>query len=336
MRSGHGWGPWVKFGLCRFWLLDPSVRDVDVEEAARTLRGGGLVAFPTETVYGLGARADDAAALERVFAAKGRPRTHPLIVHIDRAEELLAWAAEIPPAARRLADVLWPGPLTLVLKRRAGVLDAVTGGRETVAVRVPRHPMALAMIRAAGVGIAAPSANRFGRVSPTCAAHVRDEGLEGEIALLDGGPCEIGLESTIVDVSGGAPTLLRAGGVDVETLEEVLGARLLDGRGGEARAPGMLAAHYAPRARVVAVADHAEAIARANEITGKVAFVGGRALAGATFVHARGGADGARALYATLRALDADGHDVIVVELPEERGIGVAIADRVRRAAARE
>jgi L-threonylcarbamoyladenylate synthase len=312
------------------------VRDVDVEEAARTLREGGLVAFPTETVYGLGARADDAAAIERVFAAKGRPRSHPLIVHVASASELERWAAEVPSAARRLADVLWPGPLTLVLRRREGVLDAVTGGRDTVAVRVPRHPLALALIRAVGVGIAAPSANKFGRVSPTSAAHVRAEGFDDDVALLDGGACEVGLESTILDLTTPAPALLRPGGIDVETIEEVLGAPIVDGRGGEARAPGMLASHYAPRARVIGVASVTEAEARIAGSTGKIAFVGRMPVEGASFVSAGDTAMQARALYATMRALDADGYDVIVVELPEERGLGVAIADRVRRASTRD
>jgi L-threonylcarbamoyladenylate synthase len=312
------------------------VRDVDLEEAARTLREGGLVAFPTETVYGLGARADDPAALARVFDAKGRPRTHPLIVHIASAAELADWASEIPPAARRLADVLWPGPLTLVVRRREGVLDEVTGGRDTVAVRVPRHPLALALIRAAGVAVAAPSANKFGHVSPTRAEHVRAEGFDDDLALLDGGPCEVGLESTIVDATRAVPALLRPGGIDVETIEEVLGAPIADGRGGEARAPGMLASHYAPRARVIPVRDPAEAADRARELPGKVAFVGSVEIPGATFVPVGDLESMARTLYATLRALDLEGHDVILVELPDEKRIGLAIADRVRRASARE
>jgi L-threonylcarbamoyladenylate synthase len=311
------------------------VRDVDLGEATEALRGGGLVAFPTETVYGLGARADDPRAVERIFEAKGRPRAHPLIVHVESVGELPRWAREIPPAAQRLADVLWPGPLTLVLRRSASVLDAVTGGRDTVAVRVPRHPLALALLRAMATGIAAPSANKFGHVSPTTADHVRAEGFADEVALLDGGPCEVGLESTIVDVSDGVPTLLRPGGIDRETLEALLGAPLIDGRGGEARAPGMLAAHYAPRARVIVVAS-AEAAAARTDLRGKIAFVGRAPIEGATFVAAGEGASQARALYATLRALDAEHHDVIIVETPEERGIGVAIADRIRRAAAKD
>lgn len=312
------------------------MRDVGVEEAARIIREGGLVAFPTETVYGLGARADAAAAVERVFAAKGRPRSHPLIVHLASAEDLANWAREIPPSARRLADVFWPGPLTLVLPRRPSVLDTITGGRDTVALRVPRHPLALALIRASGVAIAAPSANKFGHVSPTSAAHVRSEGFDDDVALLDGGECEVGLESTILDLTSPVPALLRPGGIDVEAIEEVLGAPIVDGRSGEARAPGMLASHYAPRARVIVVDSFREAAARVAESTGKIAFVGSAPIPGTTFVDAGKGAARARSLYATLRSLDEAGHDVIVVELPEEHGIGVAIADRLRRAAARE
>jgi L-threonylcarbamoyladenylate synthase len=314
-----------------------STREVDRDEAIAMLRAGGLVALPTETVYGLAARADDASAVDAIFEAKGRPRAHPLIVHLASPSEASAWAAELPPSARRLADVLWPGPLTLVLKRAASVLDAVTGGRETVALRVPRHPLALEVIASVGVGLAAPSANVFGHVSPTSAAHVRAEPFARDVAVLDGGPCEVGLESTIVDVSEGAPVLLRPGGVAVEIVEAILGAPMADGRGGEARAPGMLAAHYAPRARVIAVRDAAEASARRAQLDGHVAFVGARPIDGARFVVASDDlVTRARELYATLRALDADGTDVILVELPDEHGLGLAIADRVRRAAHRD
>ncbi len=287
-------------------------RLVDIEEAAALLSSGHLVAIPTETVYGLAARADDEAALRSVFEAKGRPTTHPLIVHLASAADLDAWAAEVPPSARRLADVLWPGPLTLVVKRSARVLDAVTGGRETVAVRVPRHPLALELIRRVGP-LAAPSANVFGRVSPTTAAHVLSEPFARDVAVLDGGACEVGLESTIVDVTSTIPTLLRPGGVSVETIEDVLGAPIADGRDGESRAPGMMASHYAPRARVIALREGEGE----GELVGRVARLVPRA----------------ETLYAELRRLDAEGVDVIVIELPSEEGLGLAIADRIRRAA---
>ncbi len=191
--------------------------------AVETLRRGGVIALPTETVYGLAANCEDELAVRRVFAIKGRPATHPLIIHIARAGELGAWARDVPPEAWRLAEAFWPGPLTLVLPRTARATDAVTGGQDTVAVRVPQHPLALAVLDALGGGVAAPSANRFGKVSPTTAEHVRaDLGAEVDL-LLDGGPCTVGLESTIVDLSGGAPAVLRPGGLPLEELERVLG-----------------------------------------------------------------------------------------------------------------
>lgn len=311
-----------------------STRLVGIDEAAALLSAGGLVAIPTETVYGLAARADDAAAVASIFEAKGRPPAHPLIVHLASSADLDAWAREVPPSARRLADVLWPGPLTLVVKRTSRARDEVTGGRDTVALRVPRHPMALELIRRVGVGLAAPSANVFGRVSPTSAAHVLAEPFARDVAVLDGGQCEVGLESTIVDVTETVPALLRPGGVPRETIEEVLGAPIADGRSGEARAPGMLASHYAPRARVIAVKDAVEARERVRGLMGSIVVVGSEGIEGARFVRAEADeAARARGLYATLRALDAEGVDVIVVELPSERGLGLAIADRVVRAA---
>jgi L-threonylcarbamoyladenylate synthase len=311
-------------------------RDVDRDGAIALLRAGGLVAIPTETVYGLAARADDAVAVASIFVAKGRPTSHPLIVHLAGASELDRWALEVRPPARRLADVLWPGPLTLVVKRAPHVLDAITGGRDTVALRVPRHPIARELIETVGA-LAAPSANVFGHVSPTTAAHVRAEPFAIDVAVLDGGPCEVGLESTIVDVSGDVPMLLRPGGVPLETIEAVLGAPIADGRDGEGRAPGMLAAHYAPRARVIAVRDASEARRQMVHLRGRVAFVGSEPIEGAGFIaQDANDVQRARDLYATLRALDADGVDVIVIELPDERGLGLAIADRIRRAAHRE
>jgi L-threonylcarbamoyladenylate synthase len=269
-------------------------------------------------VYGLAARADVDSAVDAIFEAKGRPRAHPLIVHLASAAELDGWAAEVPPSARRLADVLWPGPLTLVVRRAAHVRDAVTGGRSTVAVRVPRHPLALEVIRRVGVGLAAPSANVFGRVSPTTAAHVMGEPFARDVAVLDGGACDVGLESTIVDVTEPVPALLRPGGVPREVIEDVLGAPIADGRGGEARAPGMLASHYAPRTQVIAVRE-AEGDATAKTLDGRVEVITPRA----------------ETLYAELRRLDAEGVDVIVVELGSEAGLGLAIADRVTRASTR-
>src|SRR5215218_3390648 len=226
------------------------VTDADIARAAETLRRGGLVAFPTETVYGLGADADNPAALARLYAVKGRPGEHPVIVHIGAPAQLDEWGAEVPVVARLRGDALWPGPLTLVVRRAARVLDGVTGGGDTVGVRVPDQPVALALLRAFGGGVAAPSANRFGHVSPTTAADVLDDLGDDVDVILDGGPSRVGVESTIVDCSRPEPAILRLGGVPRERVEELLDrpVPLLDR--GEVRAPGTLESHYAPHARV--------------------------------------------------------------------------------------
>ncbi len=290
--------------------------------AADLLRAGGLVAFPTETVYGLGADASNAAAVKRIFEVKGRPQTHPLIVHIADAGDLTKWAAEVPPLAMRLAEHFWPGPLTIILRRSRGVLDAVTGGQDTVGLRVPSHPMALDLLRAFGGGIAAPSANRFGRVSPTTAAHVREDLGDDVDFILDGGACAVGVESTIVDLSE-APAILRPGGVPRESIEKVIG-RIDVRHGGNIRAPGQLESHYAPRAEVVLV-EPGEMAFKAQEFRHRrvtqLAFDGEVE-------------DVARRLYAALREVDREGYDVVLVTLPAERGLGLAIADRLRKAAA--
>lgn len=317
-------------------------RDVDVETAASLLRAGALVAIPTETVYGLGADAEQPAAVARIFAAKGRPSSHPLIVHLPSADALdEGWAAEVPPAARRLADVLWPGPLTLILRRGPRALDAVTGGLSTVGLRVPAHPLARALLERFGGGIAAPSANRFGSVSPTTAEHVHRDLGDRIDAVLDGGPCEIGIESTIVDVSTGVPRILRPGAITREMLEEILGAPVLAAGEDAPRAPGMLASHYAPRAKVHAVAgDELEARARALVAQhGRIALLAPRELAiampGLEVIEVPADpAERARTLYASLRAIDERGLEHAIVVLPEERGLGVAIADRLKKAGA--
>src|ERR671910_1784 len=231
----------------------PMAIDADISRAAVTLRRGGLVAFPTETVYGLGADADNAAALARLYAVKGRPGEHPVIVHVGAPAQLDEWAADVPVAARRLGDALWPGPLTLVVRRAARVLDGVTGGGDTVGVRVPDQPVALALLRAFGGGVAAPSANRFGHVSPTTADDVRADLGDDVDVVLDDGPCAVGVESTIVDCSGTELVILRPGGVPRERVEEVSG-RSVGVRGdGLTRAPGTLKSHYAPEATVLVV-----------------------------------------------------------------------------------
>lgn len=314
----------------------------DIAHAAGILRGGGLVAFPTETVYGLGADASSASAVSRVFAVKGRPRAHPLIVHLAAAEQLDAWCESPGDAARALAAAFWPGPLTLIARRAPHVLDDVTGGAPTVGLRVPSHPMAQRLLAAFGDGVAAPSANRFGAVSPTTAAHVVAD-LGGDVDyILDGGACDVGVESTIVDVSTGTPALLRPGGVAREAIEAVLGRALV--LGSSTPAPGTLPSHYAPHARVIAVdaADIAAAVRDAQRPTAVLA----PAAVLASITASGSLPDGvtslalpddpramAHELYAALRDLDGRGLATIVATLPPEAGLGAAVADRLRRAA---
>src|SRR5262245_50671234 len=224
-----------------------SVSDAEIAQALDILRAGGLVAFPTETVYGLGADASSPAALRRLFEAKGRPTSHPVIVHLRGASDLPRWAREVPPLAMRLTERFWPGPLTLVLKRAAGVLDRVTGGEDTVGLRAPAHPVAQRLLNGFSGGIAAPSANRFGRLSPTTAQHVRDELRDAVDLVLDGGTCEVGIESTIIDLSGGTPVLLRPGRIGTAEIEAVAGLKVAQRTSASPRAPGTLEAHYAPR-----------------------------------------------------------------------------------------
>lgn len=314
----------------------------EVALAVQVLREGGLVALPTETVYGLAADATNELAVRRIFAAKGRPQTHPLIVHLPGKEALPRFAAQVPERAARLAHAFWPGPLTLVLKKSALVSDAVTGGQDTVALRVPAHPLALAVLRELGGGLAAPSANRFGHVSPTTAQHVRED-LGNEVDyVLDGGRCEVGVESTIVDVSGDSPALLRPGGLPVEEVERVLGEKLV-APVSAVRAPGLLPSHYAPRAGLVLV----ERAAELGETAARLAAQGQRVAVlapgnvqvalpvnGRAFMLPEAPAGFARELYATLREIDAAGCDVIVAAPPEGAGLGIAVRDRLRRAAA--
>jgi L-threonylcarbamoyladenylate synthase len=299
----------------------------DVARAAGVLRAGGLVAFPTETVYGLGADASNAAALRRLYTVKRRPADHPVIVHVGTAAQLDDLAADVPAVARVLARACWPGPLTLVVRRRPGaVADEATGGRDTVGVRVPDHALARALLDAFGGPVAAPSANRFGKVSPTTARHVRDD-LDGDVDLiLDGGPCDVGVESTIVDVTGDAPVVLRVGGVSEARLTELLSRapdRLTEG---EVAAPGTLPSHYAPNARVELV--------RAQDIRARVETLRASGIHVAVLDAPGDVAEYARLLYARLRDADARHVDVILATVPEDDGsIGAAVRDRLERAA---
>lgn len=313
----------------------------DVQAAVHALRAGGLIGLPTETVYGLGADASNELAVRRIFAVKGRPSNHPLIVHVASAEVARRWAAQWPAEADALARAFWPGALTLILPRSPLASDAVTGGQDTVGVRVPDHPLALELLRTFDGGVAAPSANRFGRVSPTTAQHVRDElGAEVEV-VLDGGACRVGVESTIVDLSGSAPRLLRPGGIPKEAVERVLGVPVpLASHATDVRAPGMLASHYAPRAGLwLVTSEHlAGEVATRLGSGAKVAVLAARGVevpAGVTrFEVEDDDAAYARALYATLREVDARGLDVVLAVPPPESGVGLAVVDRLRRASA--
>jgi len=314
----------------------------EIARAAAILARGGVVAFPTETVYGLGADAASAAAVAKIYALKGRPADHPVIVHLASVEQCAHWTAAFPATARRLAERFWPGALTLILPRATHVLDCVTGGQPTVALRVPSHPVAHALLRAFGGGVVAPSANRFGRVSATTAAHVREEFGDQVECVLDGGECDVGIESTIVDVSGDAPRLLRPGGIAAADLEAVLGVPLAIGSAGQSpRAPGTLAAHYAPFTPLMLVeADLAPELVRSLARQGrKVAVLSFSALQpvlpGLVWRAAPADAAGyAHALYANLRDLDHARADVIVVEAPPQRAEWLAVRDRLTRAAA--
>ena len=317
-----------------------AVSKSDITRAVAQLKAGELVAFPTETVYGLGADASNADAVRKIFAAKGRPANHPLIVHVADAVQLANWAREIPPAAHVLAKKFWPGPLTLVLKRHARVPDAVTGGQDTVAIRVPAHPVAQALLRAFGGGVAAPSANRFGRVSATTAAHVREEFGDSVACVLDGGAADVGIESTIVDCSRAAPTLLRPGWITPQQLEAVLGALLAVPDANAPRVSGSLEKHYAPQTPLLLMeADLINELAHSLTRQGKRVAVLARTtlrpvIDGLVWLAAPADAAGyAHDLYASLRELDHAGCDAILVEQLPEDAEWMAIRDRLNRAA---
>jgi L-threonylcarbamoyladenylate synthase len=315
----------------------------DIARAVDALRGGELVAFPTETVYGLGADASNADAVRRLYAVKRRPPDHPVIVHVASAAQLDEMALEVPDAARALSDACWPGALTIVVRRNPERVTAeVTGGRETVGLRVPDHPVALELLRRFGGGVAAPSANRFGRVSPTTAAHVRaDLGADVRV-VLDGGACRVGVESTIVDLAGAQPAILRVGGVSRARIESIIGVQCALRTTGDAGAPGTLASHYAPRAKVetvdaAEVAERALALVAAGQRVGVLALRQSFADLPGVVVVLEPPSDVeefARVLYARLR--EADQHDLdrlLVVTPPAADALGEAVGDRLRRAA---
>lgn len=310
----------------------------EIDEAVTALRDGDLVAFPTETVYGLGANAQNPAAVRKIFEAKGRPASHPVIVHLDSPRYLHRWVRDFPDNASKLAERFWPGPLTLVMPRNLNVHDIVTGGQDTVAVRVPSHPMAQQLLTAFGGGIAAPSANRYGRLSPTRAEHVRDELGDAVRVILDGGESQIGLESTIVACDGDSVRLLRPGAVTLAQLESVVGNVQVGAIGGSPRVPGTTLQHYAPNTPMVVVpSDEIDARAESSSQGGRRIAVLAQRLPlktyqWVTWINAGRRPEAfAHDLYGNLRTLDKAGCvEILVQEVPSDEKWD-AIRDRIVR-----
>jgi L-threonylcarbamoyladenylate synthase len=303
-------------------------------DAAGVLMSGGLVAFPTETVYGLGADACNAAAVARIYSVKGRPADHPLIVHVASMDSLGDWASDVPAYAIALARDYWPGPMTLVVTRSELAADFITGGQDTVGVRVPNHPVALGLLeafaRAGGKGVAAPSANRFGNVSPTTANAVNDElneYLGMSDVILDGGACAVGVESTIIDCTDDVPKILRPGAITEEMIEHSTGLDVLDADGVAIRVSGSLESHYSPIAKVVL--DQSPVAGQGFIAMADVASAAGVIRLAAPTTHE----EFARVLYSALRAADEQGLNTVVVAQPAGNGIAIAIRDRLMRAA---
>jgi L-threonylcarbamoyladenylate synthase len=306
----------------------------EVRRAAQILARGGLVAFPTETVYGLGADASNAAAIARLYAVKGRPAGHPVIVHFASAEAAFTWASEVPAQAGALAARFWPGPLTLILKRSQKAKDFITGGQDNVGLRVPSHPVAQALLKEFKGAIAAPSANRFGRVSPTTAAHVRaDLGSDVDL-VLEGGVSEVGIESTIVDLSGAAPVLLRPGHVSKIELEQALGTTVSEKNSVSPKHSGGLERHYAPRtpARLIPSYDLDKEIGRLEKNLAVLAFSRPDERVDYWLRMPREPQAYAQKLYGALRELDTAGCDEILVESPPATPEWAAVRDRLQRA----
>ena len=321
----------------------------DIRQAADILRSGGLVGIPTETVYGLGANGLSSEAVKKIFAAKGRPQDNPLILHVPEAAWLERYCRDVPQSAYALAERFWPGPLTMILPRREMVPDATTAGLDTVGVRCPNHPVTLAIIREADVPVAAPSGNTSGRPSPTCAAHMIED-MDGKIdAIVDGGPCGVGVESTIVDLTCTPPRLLRPGGLPLEALEEVLGEVAVDaallrplGEGEKPKAPGMKYRHYAPKAPVTVVVGEPAAAAdyiasHLGERTGVICFSEWADRFAGCIVEDMGSVsrkdEQARRVFDALRAFDHTDVTEIYAQCPHEDGLGLAVANRLKKAA---
>lgn len=332
------------------WLVSPPLllfnssmteENMAVKEAAQLLASGRLVGFPTETVYGLGADASNPEALEALFKAKGRPTKHPVIVHVGEHEQVGDWCAELPDAAIILGKLFWPGPLTLVLKKAEHVHDLITGGQDTVAIRIPSHPMAQELLREFGKGVAAPSANKFGRLSPTSADDVKAE-FGDELALvLDGGACQVGIESTIIDLSGSVPRILRPGMIQTESIYVALHEVGLSVPAGDKtdspRVPGSMPAHYSPATPLKVLGSEnfvkdVEQFEREGKEVAVLSFHNAPLLQKRWITSSRFPAHYAHTLYKNLRKLDAYGSDLIIVEEPPQESDWEGINDRLRRA----
>lgn len=312
-------------------------------QAVEVLRSGGLLGLPTETVYGLAAIAEDETAVKRIYDVKGRPLDHPVIVHIGTVEELDVWGTEISPQTRVLAETFWPGPLTLVVKRKPIAGDWLTGGQQTVALRMPAHPIALKVLRELKTGVAAPSANRFGSVSPTSASHVvsdlKDYLDSSRDSVLDGGNCEVGVESTIVNCTLSHPKVLRPGAITQQDIDRALKVSGNQEEISEIKAPGLLASHYAPNAKVLLAESEAEVISILENISGKE-FVGFIALEKISTPNGcirlampQNNIEYAQVLYQSLREADIQGLANVIAVLPSGDDISVAIRDRLTKAA---
>ena len=293
----------------------------DVARAVEIVRNGGLVGLPTETVYGLAADASQKTAIAKIFSVKGRPNNHPLIVHVSSLDVARTWSSQWTHSAEILGSTYWPGPLSVIVQKSSIVLDEVTGGHQTVAVRVPGHELALELLQQFKGGLAAPSANKFGKVSPTTAQHVLDDLGDDVDYILDGGPCRVGVESTIVDCSLEVPVVLRPGGITAEAIESIVALDSIDS--GVSRAPGMLLAHYAPLCEVVLVENMQQAQGSLGDANSKYRILDA-SIDPISF---------ASTMYSLLRQCDLDGIQKLVVVLPEPIGIGLAIRDRLTKAA---
>ena len=319
-------------------ILTP-INEQTIAHAAELLRQGHLVAFPTETVYGLGADASNPTAVAKIFAAKGRPDDHPLIVHIAHAEQIDDWAETTPETAIQLAKAFWPGPLTMILNKKACVPLAVTGGQDTVALRIPSNPVALKLLQAFGGGVAAPSANRFGHISPTQASHVAEELGDSIACILDGGPCSVGVESTIIDLTDAQPTILRPGRITRSQLKAVLQTEIRLSSQSKIRAPGMLAVHYAPNTLSMlcppeTLHDMIDDLCAKGKRIGVLAFSQtAAALPCPHLIHLPDQSEHYESeLYSSLRELDSLQLDMILIEQPPENEAWAAVNDRLGKA----